>query len=133
MAFWRTGLFSSCYQETELKMVSPNKNKTNGEKLPASSPPCHLLGLYAATPGPLSRVRPVPSTRRRAGCHVLRWRWGWDLGQEKRGYKPVACPKGMCLSSPGGRPGGREGQVRNVQGREGSVQLSLSLSHKGLQ
>lgn len=106
-------------------MVSLSKNETKmGRKAPGEMLSCALFVPH----------RPTGSLRRRhrrcsrqaqylalgpqAGRHVeVAVGMGPGTGKE---LQPVACPKGMCLSSPGGRrPQGLEGWVRNVQGRGG--------------
>lgn len=69
MAFLRIGFFSFCYQETKLKMVSLNKNKTkmgrkssrvNGFPALYTFLTVPLLGLYAVDTG--AALEDTPST-----------------------------------------------------------------------
>lgn len=135
-------VFSFCYQETKLKMVSLNKNETKtGRK---SSRGNAFLRSTHSSPPPTGSLRcrhrscswhaQYLAFGPQAGRHVLRWRWGWDLGWE-RSYTTCSPSQGNVPLQPRGTPALRDWRAgsETCRGEEGSVQLSLSLSHQGLQ
>lgn len=72
---------------------------------------------------------PQDSARASGQAAVRRWSWGWDLGQERRGYKPVACPKGKCLASPGAALGaGPDRAGRRVQSTQSLPEHRVSMT-----
>lgn len=121
-------VFSFCYQETKLKMVSLNKNETKtGRK---SSRGNAFLRSVRSSPPPTGSLRcrhrscsrrPVPRTRATGRAPRSEVAVGMGPGTGKE-LQPAACPRGMCLSSPGGRPPSGTGGLGQKRAGERRVQ-----------